>query len=45
MLVVVVVSLFIKLIILNRLKVKSVWELIIEYNFAYFVTPSKVIHN
>ena len=38
----VVVSLIIKLIILNRLKVNSVWELILEYNFAYFVTPSKV---
>ena len=40
---VVVVSLIIKLIILNRLKVNSVWELILEYNFAYFVTPFKVI--
>ena len=43
MLTVVVVSLILKLITLNRLKVKSVWELILEYNFAYFVTPSKVI--
>ena len=45
MLTVVVVSLISKLITLNRLRVKSVHELILKCNFAYFVTPSKVIQH
>ena len=43
MLAVLVVSLILESITLIRLKVKSVWKLITEYNFESFVTPSKVI--
>ena len=40
---VLVVSLISALITLNRLKVKSVWKLITNYNFECFVTPFKVM--
>ena len=43
MLAVLVVSLILALITLNRLKVKSGWKLIIKFNFECFVTPSKVM--
>ena len=43
MLAILVVLLILKLITLIRLEVTSVWELILKCNFAYFLTPSKVI--
>ena len=43
MLAVLVISLILALITLIRIKVKRVCELILKFNFACFVTPSKVI--